>query len=177
MSRYVEVENGDEKLSVRYEPNSLMAAPLWAAKKAIEQEELLWLLGHKKHEVKQQLGVVFRSKFFDTRDTLDEYPALRIRDNPELDSPGIAVWHFELPCPECEGSGGTRTIGGREIDCPCCGASGATHEFHVLTDGDGRFVGFTPIPITRPVMGDFHEYDFEPLPLEEALEAVAEFFS
>ena len=57
MSRYVEVENGDEKLSVRYEPNSLMAAPLLAAKKAIEQEELLWLLGHKKHEVKQQLAI------------------------------------------------------------------------------------------------------------------------
>lgn len=176
MSRFVKVENGDEKLLVRYEPNSLMAAPLWAAKKAIEQEELLWLLGNKKHEVKQQLGVVFRNRWFGS-DTLDEYPELRLSENPEFDSPGVVVWHFELPCPECDGAGETTTAKGRYIDCPCCGATGATHKFHVFTNGDGRFIGFTPIPITRPVISDFDEYDFEPLPLEEALEAVAEFFS
>lgn len=176
MSRYVEVENGDEKLSVRYEPNSLMAAPLWAARKAIEQEELLWLLDHKKFDVKQQLGVVFRNRWFGS-DTLDEYPELRLSENPEFDSPGVVVWHFELPCPECDGAGETTTAKGRDIACPCCGATGATHKFHVFTNGDGRFIGFAPIPITRPVISDFDEYDFEPWPLEDALEAVAEFFS
>lgn len=174
MSTFIDVQVGQDLVTVDYRATALVLYPVHIAAAAIEQQERYWLLQNMTNAVLNQIAYVFTYDLGPVRPIYDQLESLRLnQDYPEMTcNPGEYVWQFDLICDECSGCGVTTTTSGREVDCPCCAGCGFTFTFSIFTDSDGKFTGFPPRPVWQPALADFTDYGFQPLPLDEALESV-----